>query len=103
MLYKFPSGQQLTRLKCLFCNSVFCRNFFGKIPVPAGIPASHLNPVLPGTGLVSENSGSGTTGTGIVFKNSGSGWKNPNEVGNNSVPVPASSKCNPVVAYTRHP
>ena len=88
MLYKFPSGQQLTWLKCLFWNSSFCRNFFGKIPVPAGIPAWCWNPVLHRTGLVSENSGSGTTGTGFVITNSGSSWKNRNEVGKN--PVPAS-------------
>ena len=49
-----------------------------------------------GTGLVSGTTG--TTGTGFVITNSGFGWKNRNEVGKNPVPVPASSKCNPVVA-----
>ena len=47
---------------------------------------------------MSENYGSGTTGTGFLIKNSGSGWKNRNEVGKNPVPVPASSKSNPVEA-----
>ena len=50
-------------------------------------------------GLVSDNSGSGTTRTGFVITNSGSGWRNLNEVAKNPVPVFASSKCNPVVAY----
>ena len=47
--------------------------FFCDIPVPAGIPVNSLNPVLAGTGIASEKSGSGLTGTGFDFKNSGSG------------------------------
>ena len=49
------------------------RNCTLKIPVPAGIPVNSLNPVLAGTGLASEKSGSDLTGTGFALKNSGSG------------------------------
>ena len=51
----------------------FSPECFLDFPVPAGIPVNSLNPVLAGTGLAYEKSGSGNTGTGSAGKNSGSG------------------------------
>ena len=62
-----------TLLQAKIVNFDIYRNCTHKIPVPAGIPVNSLNPVLAGTGIASEKSGSGLTGTGFDFKNSGSG------------------------------